>query len=73
MLVADALVLPGRLRGVSLSLRAGEVTAICGPNGAGKSSLLSCFAGLLEPVSGTVTLDGAPLAAMHPEARARAL
>ncbi|MFN5244907.1 MAG: hypothetical protein ACK5B7_10815, partial [Novosphingobium sp.] len=33
----------------------------------------SCFAGLLEPVSGTVTLDGAPLAAMHPEARARAL
>ncbi|MFZ5743168.1 MAG: ABC transporter ATP-binding protein [Pseudomonadota bacterium] len=73
MLAADALVLPGRLRGVSSNLRAGEVTAICGPNGAGKSSLLSCLAGLLAPTSGAVTLDDAPLAAMHPEARARAL
>jgi len=54
MLAAEALVLPGRLRGVSLNLRAGEVTAICGPNGAGKSSLLSCLAGLLAPASGTV-------------------
>jgi len=73
MLAADALVLPGRLRGVSLSLRAGEVTAICGPNGAGKSSLLSSLAGLLTPASGAVTLDGAPLSAMHPKTRARAL
>lgn len=73
MLVADALVLPGRLRGASLQLRAGEVTAICGPNGAGKSSLLSCLAGLLPTVSGAVTLEGAPMAAIHPEARARAV
>lgn len=73
MLAAEALVLPGRLRGVSLSLRPGEVTAICGPNGAGKSSLLSCLAGLLTPATGAVMLHGAPLAAMPPEARARAL
>lgn len=73
MLAAEALVLPGRLRGVSLSLRPGEVTAICGPNGAGKSSLLSCLAGLLAPATGAVMLHGAPLAAMPPEARARAL
>lgn len=73
MLAAEALVLPGRLRGVSLSLRPGEVTAICGPNGAGKSSLLSCLAGLLTPATGVVMLHGAPLAAMPPEARARAL
>ena len=65
--------LPGRLHGVSLSLRAGEVTAICGPNGAGKSSLLSCLAGLLPPVSGAVLLDGGSLGALHPEARARAI
>lgn len=73
MLAADALVLAGRLRGISLRLRAGEVTAICGPNGAGKSSLLSCLAGLLPPASGAVMLADAPLAAMPAEARARAL
>lgn len=73
MLAAQELTLPGRLRGVSLSLRAGEITAICGPNGAGKSSLLSCLAGLLEPGSGAVTLEGAALAAMRGENRARAL
>ena len=73
MLAADNLFLPGRLRGISLALRAGEVTAICGPNGAGKSSLLSCLSGLLWPVSGAVTLDQAPLHSLHPEARARAL
>jgi iron complex transport system ATP-binding protein len=70
MLTANELKLPGRLGGVSLELRPGEVTAICGPNGAGKSSLLACLAGL-EP--GVVTLDGAPLAAMPPRERARAI
>jgi iron complex transport system ATP-binding protein len=73
MLAADSLVLPGRLCGVSLNLRPGEVTAICGPNGAGKSSLLSCLAGLLALASGQVLLDGAALSDLKPEARARAL
>ena len=73
MLAAHALSLPGRLHGVSLSLRAGEVTAICGPNGAGKSSLLSCLAGLLAPGSGQVRLDEAALHAIPAAARARAL
>jgi iron complex transport system ATP-binding protein len=73
MLAATALVLPRRLHGVSLALRPGEVTAICGPNGVGKSTLLSCLAGLLLPTAGEVTLDAAPLAGLHPEARARAL
>ena len=73
MLATEALVLPHRLRGVSLSLRPGEVTAICGPNGAGKSSLLSCLAGLLAPATGAVILHGAPFAAMPLEARARTL
>ncbi len=73
MLAAECLVLPGRLHGVSLGFRPGEVTAICGPNGAGKSSLLSCLAGLTLPQSGVVMLDGAPLATLPPEARAQAI
>ena len=73
MLATETLILAGRLRGVSLNLRVGEVTAICGPNGAGKSSLLSCLAGLIAPSAGRVLLDGAALSAVQPQARARAL
>ena len=67
------LTLGHRLADVSASLRAGEITAICGPNGAGKSSLLQCLAGLLAPESGSVLLDGAPLATRHARERARAI
>ena len=70
MLRADNLVLRGRLCGVGLSLRPGEVTAIVGPNGAGKSSLVACLAGLLRPASGTVLLDDEPLASLPPRHRA---
>ena len=70
-LAAHDLTLPGRLSGVDLALRAGEVTAIVGPNGAGKSTLLACLAGLLVPSAGTVRLDDTDLAALPPRARAR--
>jgi ABC-type cobalamin/Fe3+-siderophores transport system ATPase subunit len=56
--------------GAVLSLRPGEVTAICGPNGAGKSSLMACLAGLVAPDDGGVTLDGLALADMAARARA---
>lgn len=59
------------LRGVSGVLRRGQVTAILGPNGAGKSSLLHVLAGLEPAQSGNVTIDGAPLAALRPQRRAR--
>ena len=72
-LLAQNLMLAGRLSGVSAALRPGHVTAICGPNGAGKSTLLSCLAGLLAPETGAVMLDGAALAALPPRARAQAI
>lgn len=59
-------------RGVSLTLRPGELTMIVGPNGAGKSSLLGALAGLL-PADGSVALDGVELAAMPGRERARAI
>ncbi len=70
MLSAQTLSLPGRLSGITLDLRPGEVTAICGPNGAGKSSLLTCLAGLAGE---GVELDGTDLHALTPRARARIL
>jgi iron complex transport system ATP-binding protein len=73
MLEARDLVLRGRLAGISAEFRPGEITAICGPNGAGKSSLLQALAGLLAPESGSVLLDGKPLAPLHPRERARAI
>ena len=50
------------LRDVSLTVRPGESVGIVGPTGAGKSSLLDVILGMLEPETGRITLDGAPLA-----------
>ncbi|OEV05785.1 ABC transporter ATP-binding protein [Streptomyces oceani] len=49
------------LDGVSLSLPAGSFTAVMGPSGSGKSTLLQCAAGLDQPSSGVVVVDGAEL------------
>lgn len=70
-LTATDLVLPGRLAGVSLTLRPGDVTAIVGPNGAGKSSLIAALAGLLRPMAGRVTCGGDDLAVLPARVRAR--
>src|SRR5689334_21015845 len=53
------------LDGVSLSISRGEFFGLLGPNGAGKSTLMSLVAGLREPDSGTISLDGVPLSSRN--------
>lgn len=61
------------LKGLSLSVNAGEVHAIMGPNGSGKSTLANVLAGRdnYEITSGSVTFHGKELADLEPEERAR--
>jgi iron complex transport system ATP-binding protein len=48
------------LRGISLDILPGTITAILGPNGAGKTTLLRVILGLLTPQRGTIRLAGKP-------------
>lgn len=61
------------LRGLSLSVNAGEVHAIMGPNGSGKSTLAQVIAGHedYEVTAGTVSYNGQDLLQLKPEERAR--
>src|SRR5438552_2762017 len=46
------------LRGVSLEVARGKLTAVMGPSGSGKSTLMHILAGLDRPTSGEVTIEG---------------
>lgn len=59
------------LSGVSLRIRPGERIGVLGRNGSGKSTLLRCLAGVIEPTTGSITVDGAALRAYSPRARAQ--
>ena len=59
--------------GVSFTVAAGRVTALIGPNGSGKSTLLATMARLLQPMGGTVLLDGRAVHGQPTRALAREL
>ncbi len=72
--VNDVTVHYGRLtalRGITLAIAEGEVLFVTGPNGAGKSTLLNAIAGVVPPISGSITMDGAEVTGAPPEQIAR--
>jgi branched-chain amino acid transport system ATP-binding protein len=56
------------LRGVSFAIEEGAVVTLLGPNGAGKSTTLRAVSGLVAPRSGSIQLDGKPIAGLGPRA-----
>ncbi|HEX9306961.1 MAG TPA: ABC transporter ATP-binding protein, partial [Anaeromyxobacter sp.] len=59
------------VRGVTLELRAGELTALVGPSGSGKSTLLNLAGCIDEPDSGRVLVEGVDVATLSDDARSR--
>ncbi len=51
----------------TLDIKRGELISIVGPSGCGKTTLLRMIAGLLEPTSGTITIDGRPCSDPGPD------
>jgi putative ABC transport system ATP-binding protein len=52
------------LRGVTLDISSGQLTAVMGPSGSGKSTLMHILAGLDRPTSGSVSIDGTEITTM---------
>jgi putative ABC transport system ATP-binding protein len=59
------------LRGVDLSVEAGEMCAVMGPSGVGKSTLLNCVAGLEAPDGGAIRVFGDDMGRLSDDARTR--
>jgi ABC-2 type transport system ATP-binding protein len=57
------------LKDINLDIRHGEIFALLGPNGAGKTTLISVICGIVNPSSGTVTVDGHDIGADYRAAR----
>ena len=58
------------LKTVNLTIDKGEILALLGPNGAGKTTLISIICGIVNPTSGSVTVDGMDIARDYRKVRA---
>ena len=58
------------LSGVSLQVKAGEITAVIGPNGAGKTSLFNAISGFYKPQQGSMIFEGKDISPTKPNVRA---
>ena len=54
------------VNGATLSIQSGSITGLIGPNGAGKTTLFNVIAGLYQPTSGKVFLDGEDITGLKP-------
>jgi ABC-2 type transport system ATP-binding protein len=59
------------LKSVDLDIQRGEIFALLGPNGAGKTTLISIVCGIVNPSSGSVTVDGHDIVRDYRAARAK--
>jgi putative ABC transport system ATP-binding protein len=55
------------LRGVDLSIKAGEMVAVVGPSGSGKTTIMNMITGIDRPTEGSVTVDGQQIHALSEE------
>jgi len=54
------------IRGVSLTVKKGQIATVLGSNGAGKTTILKTISGILDPTKGTVTFKGEDITAKDP-------
>src|SRR5207253_1592248 len=57
------------LKDIDLEIRRGEIFALLGPNGAGKTTLISIICGIVNPGTGTISVDGRDIVADYRAAR----
>ena len=55
------------LRGVDLTIHAGEMVAVVGPSGSGKTTIMNMITGIDRPTQGSVTVDGHPIHELNEE------
>jgi len=57
------------LKDITLDIHDGELVCLLGPSGCGKSTTLNIIAGLLDPTSGDIAIDGKSVVGLHPKDR----